>query len=175
MSNNKMNSTNAQQSEFEEKIIEIKRVAKKTKGGDRLGFTALAVVGDKNGKVGVALCRGEHVISAIKKATRKAKKLMISFPIVGEAKTIPHAIELQNGASHILFKPAPAGTGIRAGGPVRAVLETAGIENVVTKILGTDNKKSNVDTTLMALGKLKEPSEKVVKRFKKSKRQKVKK
>lgn len=138
-----------------ETVVEIKRTSKKTKGGNRLGFTCLAVVGDRNGHVGSALSHAPSVLPAVKKSMRRARKEMITFPIVGDARTIPHEIELARGANRILLKPAPAGTGIRAGGAVRAVLEAAGLQNVVAKILGSKSKKGNVDTTLEALTMLK--------------------
>ncbi len=150
------------QPELIETVVEIKRTSKKTKGGDRLGFTCLAVVGDGAGRVGSALSRAPSVVPAIRKAVKKAKSQMIEFPIVGEAKTIAHTIEVSLGASRIMLKPAPAGTGIRAGGAVRAVLEAAGLQNVVAKILGTRSKKGNVDTTLLALKKLRDPQSRVI-------------
>ena len=149
--------------EYVETVIQIKRTSKKTKGGDRLGFTCLAVVGDKAGSVGVALGKAPSVRPAIQKAMRKAKKQMITFPLVGRAKTIPHEVEAVQGASRILFKPAPAGTGIRAGGAIRAVLEAAGIENIVAKRLGSSNKKANIDTTIVALLELSDQSKKIFK------------
>ena len=144
-----------------ETVVQIKRTSKKTKGGNRLGFTCLAVVGDKSGRVGTALSHAPSVLPAVKKAMRRARKDMISFPIVGEAKTIPHEIELSVGANRVMLKPAPAGTGIRAGGAVRAVLEAAGLHNVVAKILGSKSKKGNVDTTIQALLMLKQPSQRI--------------
>lgn len=158
----KTNREQDQKQDFKETIIQIKRVSKKTKGGNRMGFTSLAIVGDEAGQVGTALSRAPSVIEAIRKSTRRAKKELVDIPLVGEAKTIPHEIEFKNGASHILLKPAPAGTGIRAGGSVRAVLEAAGIQNIVAKILGSKSKKSNVDTTIMALQKLKSPDKRIV-------------
>ncbi|MCA9391765.1 30S ribosomal protein S5 [candidate division WWE3 bacterium] len=157
-----------QEQEYEEVVVEIKRTSKKTKGGDRLGFTCLAVVGDKAGQVGAGLGKAPSVRPAIQKAMRKAKNSMVSFPLVGKAKTIPHEIEVANGASRIMLKPAPAGTGIRAGGAVRSVLEVAGVANVVAKRLGSSNKKANVDTTISALTGLKDPSKRVYKKTQKS-------
>lgn len=141
--------------DFHEKIVEINRTSKKTKGGNRLSFSALVVAGDKNGRVGAGLGKAREVASAIQKATRRAKKALQEVPLVGEGKTIPFSIEVKLKAVKVLLKPAPAGTGIRAGGPVRAVLEAAGYQNVVSKILGSDNKKGNVYATLEALKKLK--------------------
>jgi len=138
--------------QFAEKIIEIKRTSKKTKGGNAIAFSALCVVGDKKGKVGVALGKAPDVASAIRKGMKRARKQMITVSI--RNKTIPHYIEVKEGAARILLKPAPEGTGVRAGGPVRAVVETAGIQNIVSKILGTRNKLSNVYATMKALRKL---------------------
>jgi len=158
--------------EFIETVVEIKRTSKKTKGGNRLSFTCLAVVGDGAGKVGTALSRAPNVVSSVKKSMRRARKEMIEFPLIGEARTIPHEIEMTNGACRVLLKPAPAGTGIRAGGPVRSVLQAAGIQNVVAKILGSGNKKGNIDTVLIALSKLSEPSDRLHDRIHKSKKKK---
>lgn len=139
--------------EFEEKVVEINRVSKKTKGGNKVGFTALIVIGDRKGKVGVALGKANDVLSAIKKGVRKAKKKLVKVPLEGT--TIPHEIVIKNGAARLILKPAPEGTGIIAGGSVRSVLELAGIKNVVAKILGTNNKLSNVTTTFLALKEIK--------------------
>lgn len=139
--------------EFEEKVIQINRVSKKTKGGNKIGFTALMVVGDRKGRVGVALGKANDVVGAIKKGIRLAKKNFIKVPIKG--KTIPHKIKAKYGAARILLKPASSGTGVIAGGPVRAVVEAAGIQNVVSKILGSNNKINNSFATFKALKSLK--------------------
>lgn len=136
--------------EFEEKVIRISRVSKKTKGGNKVGFTALVVVGDRKGRVGVALGKANNVLAAIKKGVRKGKKKLINVPLV-DGRTIAHMINIKYGASKIIMKPAPAGTGVIAGGSVRAVLELAGIRDVVAKTLGTSNKLSNVTNTFNAL------------------------
>lgn len=141
------------ESEYEEKVIQVNRVAKKTKGGNRIGFSVLTVVGDKKGQVGVGLGKGPDVASAIHKGFRRAKKRFFLIPMRG--KTISHEIVIKQGAARIIFKPAPPGTGIIAGGPVRAVVEAAGIEDIVAKILGTKNKASNVYATIEAFKKLK--------------------
>ncbi|MCX6724600.1 MAG: 30S ribosomal protein S5 [Candidatus Shapirobacteria bacterium] len=138
--------------EFEEKIAQINRVSKKTKGGNRISFSVLVVVGDKKGKVGVGLGKALDVSGAIKKALILAKKAMIAVPMKGT--TIPHEIRMKKGAARILLKPAPAGTGIIAGGAVRLVVEAAGIRDIVSKILGSNNKASNVYATMEALKKL---------------------
>lgn len=139
--------------EFEEKVIEIKRVSKKTKGGSKLSFTALCVVGDRQGKVGVGLGKAADVNSAIRKGMRLAQKHQISVPLQGT--TLSHEIFVKKGAAKILLKPAPPGSGIIAGGPVRAVMEALGVVDVVSKILGSKNKANNVYATLEALKKLK--------------------
>lgn len=139
-------------SEFEEKIVQVNRVSKKTAGGNRIGFSVLVVVGDKKGRVGVGLGKAPDVSSAVRKGSNYAKKHLIVVPMRGT--TIPHEVRIKLGAAKVLLKPAPAGTGIRAGGAVRAVVEAAGIHNIVSKILGTDNQASNVYATLQALKRL---------------------
>jgi small subunit ribosomal protein S5 len=136
--------------EFEETVVEIKRISKKTKGGNTMRFSALVVVGDKKGKVGVGLSKAPDVRGAIRKAIGAAKRRMITVPIEGT--TIPYSIEEKFSAAKILLKPAPTGSGIIAGGPMRVVLEAAGIRDAVGKILGTRNKISNVYATVKALG-----------------------
>ncbi len=137
------------QSKYEERIVQINRVSKKTKGGNKVRFAALVVVGDKQGKVGVGLGKSADVASAIIKAVAYAKNRLIDVPIVNE--TIPHKIQIKEGAAVIMLKPAPQGTGIIAGGAVRSVVEAAGIRNISSKILGTSNKASNVYATFEAL------------------------
>jgi len=141
------------QEEFEEKIAQINRVAKKTKGGNPISFSVLVVVGDKKGKVGVGLGKALDVNSAVKKGLNRAKKSMIEVPLKNT--TIPHEVRMKKGAAEILLKPAPIGTGIIAGGAVRMVVEAAGIRDIVSKILGSNNKASNVYATIEALKKLK--------------------
>jgi len=138
-----------QQSEFEEKVITISRVSKKTKGGDQMGFTALMVVGDRKGKVGVGLGKAKDVVSAIQKGIKQAKRKMIVVPI--DRTTIPFSIQSEHGAGKVLLKPAPKGSGVIAGGPVRAVVEAAGIKDISAKILGSDNQASSVHATFNAL------------------------
>ncbi|MDO5561952.1 MAG: 30S ribosomal protein S5 [bacterium] len=139
---------------FEEKVVQVSRVSKKTKGGNQFGFSILVVVGDKKGKVGVGLGKGKDVLSSIKKAVKKAKKAMISVPMDGT--TIPFPIELKKGAAKIILKPAPKGSGVIAGGAVRSVVEAAGIRDLSAKILGTNNQASNVYATFAALQKMQE-------------------
>lgn len=140
--------------EFDEKVVKISRVSKKTKGGNKVGFTALVVLGDRKGRVGVALGKATDVLSAIKKGVRKAKKKLITVPLVN-GRTIAYPAVVKFGASHIVMKPAPEGTGVIAGGSVRAVLELAGVKDVVAKTLGTNNKLTNVTNTFRALKMIK--------------------
>lgn len=139
--------------EFVEKVIQVNRVSKKTTGGNKIGFSVLMVVGDKKGLVGVGLGKASDVASAVRKAASYARKHTLLVPIHGT--TIPHELRIKMGAAKIMLKPAPPGTGIRAGGAVRAVVEAAGIKNIVSKILGTDNKASNVYATFEGLKRLK--------------------
>lgn len=144
--------------EFEEKVIQINRVSKKTKGGNKMSFSALMVVGDKKGKVGLALGKAPDTLSAIKKGARKARKRLIKVPMKGT--TIPFAWQVKYGAAKVLLKPAPAGTGVMAGGAVRAIVESAGIRDIVTKILGSSNKASNVHATFKALEEIQRTAKK---------------
>lgn len=144
--------------EFVEKVVQVNRVSKKTKGGDKRSLSVVVVVGDQNGKVGVGLGKAADVQSAVRKATVYAKKHMIEVPI--KNRSIPHRILIKDGAAKVLLKPAPEGTGVKAGGAVRVVVEAAGIHNVVSKILGTSNQASNVYATIKALGMLRKVEEK---------------
>ncbi len=143
-----------QRDEFEEKIVKINRVSKKTKGGNKIGFSALAVVGDRKGKVGVGLGKAPDVSNAIRKGILLARKHLITVPIVNG--TIPHRVDVKIGAARIMLKPAPVGSGVIAGGAVRSVVSAAGIQNISSKVLGTKNQASNVHATLEALRSLSE-------------------
>jgi small subunit ribosomal protein S5 len=143
-----------EESEFFEKVVQVNRVSKKTKGGDIRSLSVLVVAGDKKGKVGVGLGKARDVQSAVRKATLAAKKYMIQVPLK-EERTIPHDVFVKLGAAKVLLKPAPEGTGVIAGGAVRVVVEAAGIKDVVSKTLGTSNRASNVYATLEALKGLK--------------------
>jgi small subunit ribosomal protein S5 len=139
-------------SEFEEKIIQVHRVSKKTKGGNKIGFSVLVVVGDKKGRVGVGLGKAPDVAAAIRKGVNVAKKHLITVPIIKG--TIPLEIRLKLGAAKVILKPAPVGSGVIAGGAVRNVVEAAGIHNISSKVLGTKNQASNVYATMEALKQL---------------------
>jgi small subunit ribosomal protein S5 len=141
-----------EESEFEDKVIHINRCAKVVKGGRRFSFAAIVVVGDKKGQVGVGLGKAGEVPEAIKKAGKQAKKNLIRVPMDGN--TIPHEILGHWGASKVLMKPAPEGTGIIASSSVRAILEVAGIQNILTKSLRRDNPHNVVRATLDALKNL---------------------
>ena len=138
--------------EFEEKVVQVNRVSKKTKGGNRIGFSVIVVVGDKKGKVGVGLGKARDVASAIKKGINLAKKHLVTVPLIKG--TIPHDIYIKRGAAKVLLKPAPEGSVVIAGGAVRVVVEAAGIRNISSKVLGTKNPASNIYATLEALGKI---------------------
>jgi len=142
------------QSEFDEQVVQINRVSKKTKGGNKIGFSALTVVGDNKGRVGVGLGKAPDVSSAIRKGISHAKKHMIEVPLVEG--TIPFRVDVKLGAAKIMLKPAPPGSGIIAGGAVRSVVSAAGIQNISSKMLGTENKISNIYATLEALRRLSE-------------------
>ena len=140
--------------EFEERVYHIKRVSKKTTGGNAIGFTALTILGDRKGKVGAALGKSKDVASAIQKSLGKAKENIVKVNLKGN--TIPYEITHKYSAARVLLKPAPEGSGIIAGGPVRAVLELAGVKDVSAKMLGSNDKLANVRCTIEALSKLKE-------------------
>ena len=141
------------QKELQEEVIELKRVSKKTSGGSKMGFTALVVVGNKKGRVGSGVGKATDVPSAIQKALTKARRSMVDVKLKGT--TIAHQISFKYGEAEVFLKPAPKGSGIIAGGSVRKVLGAVGIRDVSAKMLGSNNKISNVKCTIGALKKLK--------------------
>jgi small subunit ribosomal protein S5 len=148
--------------ELTEKVVFINRVAKVVKGGRRFHFTAVVVVGDAQGHVGAAMGKATEVPEAIRKASTGARKNLIRVPIQGT--TIPHEMLVQFRAARVLIKPAPAGTGLIAGGGVRAVLEMAGVKDVVAKSLGSNNPVNVVKATMLVLSRLRNVDEAVKRR-----------
>lgn len=144
------------EADYDEKNLEVSRVTRVTQGGKRMRFRVLSVIGNHKGRVGFGLAKGLDVAGASSKAATKARKALLTVPLVNE--TIPHMVKAKAGAAVVLLKPAPKGAGIKAGGATRAVLEIAGIPNVVSKLLGSANKVNTVRATFAALRMLRLPA-----------------
>lgn len=158
MARNNKQDINAAVPELEERVVYINRVSKTVKGGRRMALTALVVVGDRNGRVGVGMGKSAEVPIAIRKGTEDAKKNMFSVPLT-EDKTLPHEIVGEFGAGRVLIKPATPGTGVIAGSAARAVMELAGVENVFAKSLGTDNVLNVVKAAAEGLKNMQSPED----------------
>ena len=139
--------------EFDQKVVEVKRVTRVTAGGKRMRFRALVVIGDHKGKVGVGLKKGMDVSGSVEKAVNAAKKNLITLPLVNG--TIPHSLKVKYKSSRLALMPAKPGTGVIAGGAVRQVFELAGVKNVVSKMLGSNNKVNNVKAVFEAFRQMK--------------------
>lgn len=148
----RQNERDDQGDSLEDRVVQITRTAKVVKGGRTFAFRAVLVVGDMAGRVGIGIGKAREVPEAIRKAREKAKQSMVAVPLVG--KTIPHAIETRFGAARVLLRPASPGTGVIAGGGVRAVVEVAGISDILTKSLGTNNRLNVTQATFLALQQL---------------------
>lgn len=150
---NSRRSENSNDQKFVERLIKIGRVTKVTKGGKKLSFRAIVVIGDENGQVGIGIAKAEDVVNAFKKAKSDARKNLIKIPIT-KTLSIPHSVTANFGACKIIIRPAIEGSGVIAGGAVRTVLEVAGIKNVIAKQLGSDNLLNNAQAAICGLKQL---------------------
>ena len=150
---NSRRSINNYEQKLVERLVQISRVSKVTKGGKKLSFRAIVVIGDENGKVGVGVAKADDVVNAFKKAKTDGRKNLITLPIT-KALSIPHSVVSQKGACKIIMRPSIEGSGVIAGGAVRTVLEVAGIKNVIAKQLGSDNLLNNANATISGLKSL---------------------
>ncbi|MFA6603648.1 MAG: 30S ribosomal protein S5 [Patescibacteria group bacterium] len=141
-----------EQKEFDQRILELSRVTRVTKGGKRMRFRACVIIGDRKGRVGFGIAKGADVAGSVAKAVTQAKKRLLTVPMVQGS--IPHRVEQKFAAASVLLMPAPKGTGIKAGGAIRVVLELAGVPNASAKILGSNNKINNTKATMLALQQL---------------------
>lgn len=142
-----------ERSEFDQKVVEVKRVTRVVAGGKRMRFRALVVIGDRKGKVGLGLRKGADVSESVNKAVNAAKKNLVTLPLINE--TIPHEIRVKYKSSILVLMPAKPGTGVIAGGAVRSVMELSGIKNIVSKMLGSNNKVNNIRAVFAAFEKMK--------------------
>lgn len=142
-----------EKSEFDQKVVEVKRVTRVVAGGKRMRFRALVVIGDHKGRVGMGLKKGADVSESVNKAVNAAKKTLVSLPLVNE--TIPHEVKVKYKSSSLMLRPAKPGSGVIAGGAVRQVFELAGVKNVVSKMLGSNNKVNNVKAVFEAFKAMK--------------------
>ncbi len=165
-SDNRGRDQEREEPEFIERLVGINRVAKVVKGGRRFGFAALVVVGDGKGRIGHGHAKSKEVPEAIKKATEQAKRKMIRVPL-REGRTIHHDVKGVHGGGHVMLRSAPPGTGIIAGGPMRAVFETVGIHDIVAKSIGSSNPYSMVNATFAALEAMQSPRHVAARRNKK--------
>jgi len=143
--------------EFEQKIVEIKRVTRVVAGGKRMRFRALVVIGDRKGRVGMGLRKGADVSEAVNKAVNAAKKSMVTIKLIND--TIPHEIKFKFKSATVFLKPAQPGNGVIAGGAIRSVLDLVGVKNVLSKMIGSSNKVNNVMATYLALAKMRSKEE----------------
>jgi small subunit ribosomal protein S5 len=148
---------------LDDRVVRIKRVAKVVKGGRRFGFNAIVVVGDRRGRVGVGVGRANEVVAAIRKGQERARRSLIEIPLTEDG-SIPHYVEHSFRASKVVLRPAGPGTGVIAGGSVRAVLELAGVRNLLTKIIGSTNAVNVVRATVNGLASLQIPEEAIARR-----------